>query len=436
LDGIHCMIEFFFLYFLEKREQHARLLGSTLLPQLFELLIVKVMSTAVPSNSAELKDFDRISAAAKDIEQACIHTYGMLLDTVDYSYSLVDYVSHLDSHFAKKRSNAVLKQGRNVMLRRLYDIEEAQETDISSQKNHTTATGITCYYQITQTPQLLILLLTDILEEASSLSHSHLLSTSKLMDTFFDLLDLYRAIMPTYHCQHFMSQSANSLVFYNDCSWLSHQLLCIEISRHPCMDAKRLTKAAHQLKTLGRLWYDFSLRQCMHHINPLFTSLDGFVSIASQKQQQVCDEAIGGIVRQVRLFAANTNAVVDKALFIEMMGSLVDTIICLLIRMVEDMTDIGADESTLIARALNSLAQLVSVFDVPGKDATDSDVIQVVPHWQKFWLLKDMLEMSMRDITEAYRRHTLVMFSTDELVGLICALFANTERREEFLKEI
>ncbi|KAK4520875.1 uncharacterized protein ATC70_006756 [Mucor velutinosus] len=404
------------------------LFGNLFMPDLVKLMIHKSIAPAVPSTKYNLQGFDHVAQAVKQFEAHCRDAYGFQLDDA----SLGSYVENIDRHYATKRRNRILQEGRKVMLRRLYDTEM---TSVHEDDGHT------YYYQITQTPQILSVLVADTLAEGADLLHSHPISASTLMDGIQDLLDMYRAIMPSFHRTQYLASAGNSLVFRNDCLWLANQLTTT-IALKP--EAKHflklnagLNEAAKRLRELGNAWHELTMMQRVQMIQTVLDHLDGFSGMAENaKFQQDCDRAITQVIELVGSFAAETRPVIDETLFLDMLGRIVDTILARLINDIEELVDIGAEESHIIARTLNSLAQLVNAFDLPGKDATEGFVTELVPSWQKFWLVKDILEMNMRDIMESFRRGDLHMFEKSELVGLLCSLFADTELRESNIQEI
>ena len=50
--------------------------------------------------------------------------------------------------------------------------------------------------------------------------------------------------------------------------------------------------------------------------------------------------------------------------------------------------------------------------------------------------MTDILDLSQAEIMNRFRNGELVCFATSELEGLICALFADTQIRENTLSEI
>lgn len=430
LQQIDTILAFFFKYMFNnsKDTQMNHLFGNLLLPDLEDRMIQKGISPAIPSFKYNLSDFDAVADTVISFENKCVETYGF---QVDHDSSLGLYVKNIDKHYAKKRNEKVLQEGRKVMIRRLYDAEMTQlEHD-----------GHTYRFHITQTPQILSVLISDTLDEASELLKSHPISSSTLIEGIQDLLDMYRAVMPSYHRPHYLSGPANSLIFRNDCLWLSNHLKA-DIADKPVAQnfdglVKKLEIASEKLGELGKAWYELTM---MHRVQMIQTSLDkidGFLGMAdSSKFQHDCDHAISRVIELVGSYSSETRPVIDETLFLDMLGRIVDSALVRLIHDIEELVDIGAEESHVIARTLNSLAQLVGAFDLPGRDATESFVSELVPSWEKFWLLKDILEMNMRDIMESFRKGNLHMFEKSELVGLLCSLFADTELRSSNIQEI
>ncbi|KAL7308388.1 ribosome biogenesis protein ytm1 [Mucor circinelloides] len=404
------------------------LFGNLFMPDLIELMINKSIAPAVPSTKYNLAGFDHVTQAVHQFEMHCRDAYGFQLDDT----SLGSYVENIDRHYAKKRRNRILQEGRKVMLRRLY---ETEMTSVHEDDGHT------YHYHTTQTPHILSVLVSDTLSEGADLLPSHPISASTLMDGIQDLLDMYRAIMPSFHRTQYLASAGNSLVFRNDCLWLANQLtstiaLKPEAKQFSTLKAG-LDEAAQRLRELGNAWHELTMMQRVQMIQTVLDHLDGFSGMAENaKFQQDCDRAITQVIELVGSFATETRPVIDETLFLDMLGRIVDSILARLINDIEELVDIGAEESHIIARTLNSLAQLVNAFDLPGKDATEGFVTELVPSWQKFWLVKDILEMNMREIMESFRRGDLHMFEKSELVGLLCSLFADTELREANIQEI
>ncbi|CAO3664758.1 unnamed protein product [Rhizopus microsporus] len=423
IDRINNMLSFFFEHlFNHKKNEMTRLFGRLFLSDLMNLMLSKSVVPAVPSSRHQLSSFDRVMESIISFEQTCQQCGFDLLEN-----PLRTFAENIDRHYAKKRREIILKEGRKVILRKLYDAEPTQIELEDGQVQE---------FQITQSPQLLSVLISDTLAETLELEQQHPVSATELTEGVQDLLDLYRAIMPSYHRPQFLSNPASALVFRNDCFWLANQLKWTA-RRYPAIK-DTLHEALKRLEELGKAWHELCMMQCMDKIQRCLDRFDGFVGGAEDtKVQQAWDQTMSEVIQLAHSFAAAIRPVVDMHVFTDILGRVIDSLLNRLIGDIEDLTDIGAEESHVIARTLNSVAQLVGVFDHPKHgEATDSYVSQLVPNWQKFWLLKDILEMSMREIMDAFRRGQLHMFAKSELEHLLCALFADTELRRTNIEEI
>ncbi|KAG0172623.1 Centromere/kinetochore protein zw10 [Apophysomyces sp. BC1034] len=432
------VFRFFFKYIFgnQNKDTHmTHLFGNLLLPETFQLLIRHWITFSIPTFSADLKNFDLVARAAKTLEEDCTHTYTMLVIEPNSEGLLSGYTKNIDVHFAKKLQEKVLLEGRKVMLRKVYESEDTVE-----HVNHEEQ-SVVQHYQITQTPQLLAVVLRDTVAEASSLIETHPVSASKLIDVVRDLLYLYRAILPSFHRSQFLSNPANALVFRNDCYWLASQLIDNVAIAKGCERFEDLRPSFHdaadRLRALGSSWHNLVMAQRIQILQSMLDRMNGFVGINEDRANSTLyDEVVERVVEQIQTFGSLVRPVVDKTLFLDLMGRIVDSVLKRLTKDIEDLADIGAEESHMIARTLNSFAQLVGAFDIPGDDASESSVSELVPNWQKFWLVKDILEMGLRDIMAAFHRGDLYTLDKSELIGLICALFKDTEFRDTSIREI
>ncbi|KAI9480748.1 MAG: Centromere/kinetochore Zw10-domain-containing protein [Benjaminiella poitrasii] len=439
IQHMETILDFFYTYFFGDSEDSKGmklLFGNLFLPDLSNMMIRQSISPEIPSTKSNLSYFDPVADAVIKFEQKCQDKYGF--QTND-STPLTSYVGDIDKHYAKKRSERILQEGRKVMLRRLYDTDKTTiKRQEGEEKEHAYE------YQITQTPEILSVLISDTLSEASDLLHdSNTISANTLVDRLRDLLDMYRAIMPSYHLTQYLSSPANSLVFRNDCFWLANQLqikLFQQVPQSFSQLPSLLKEASERLEELGSAWHELTMTHQLQMAQTCLDQLNGFSGMLVVENigqfQQICEQAISQVIDLVLSFATEVRPVIDEVLFLDMLGRIVESILDRLIKDIEGMSDIGAEESHVIARALNSFAQLVSAFDVPTRDATEGFVSELVPSWQKFWLLKDILEMNMREIMESFRRGDLYMFENPELIGLLCSLFADTNLRESNIEEI
>ncbi|KAI9249266.1 hypothetical protein BY458DRAFT_525712 [Sporodiniella umbellata] len=342
-------------------DTHQALFGRLFLPDLTARMVESILVPSIPLRDPQA--FDPVREAIGEFRARC---EGWLVED-----TLSAFADEIESHVEKKRKRHVLGEAREVMLRRLYEVEVVDGS------------------HITQTPRLLRLLIMDDPERAQ------------------DVLDMYRALMPSYHRPQFLADPASALVFRNDCLWLAEQL-----PNYP---------GVQPLKALGKAWQEVCMIQ---RVDMLQTTLDGLQGFATG--QAHWEASLGHAVDLVLEFAEAIRPVVDHGLAQDILGRIVDSVLNRLMGDLEDLAEIGAEESHVIAQTLHRVAQLASIFDS----------VRTVPTWDKFWLLKDILEMNMRDIMDRFRRGELHTFQKRELENLLCALFSDSDLRRMNIEEI
>ncbi|KAI7848100.1 Centromere/kinetochore Zw10-domain-containing protein [Circinella umbellata] len=448
IHNIDLLLKFISEHIFNGSDKHTRLFGNLILPEIFQQLIQQALSPAIPPTASKLATFDPVTKAVYTLEHNCIQYYHFLdinnsNNSTNEPSTIINYVNNMDTHFATKRRDKLLLKGRGVMLRRLYDVEEIVDMDKKTNKLQ--------QYQITQTPKLLAMLLIDTVKEANSLFSTPQASSSfsayQLLNVVYDLLDLFRAIMPQFHRSQFLSSPQSALIFRNDCYWLANTLtidLIPELNKNDINSEELVTKkhvfqeAIDNVRTLGESWFELAMAQWVRVLQNALNQTGKFINIAeNQQRQQDCDHAIAQVIDQIRSYAVTLRPVISERIYFDLVSRVVDSVLTHLLGDIEDLQDIGAEDSHLIAQSLNSLIQLVDVFDSKDQGpATEPMVMQRVPSWRKFWFLKDMLDMNLRDIMDHYRRGELFMFEKKELIGLICALFADTDLRASMIREI
>ncbi|KAI7848093.1 hypothetical protein BDC45DRAFT_575173 [Circinella umbellata] len=135
------------------------------------------------------------------------------------------------------------------------------------------------------------------------------------------------------------------------------------------------------------------------------------------KRQQDCDHVIAHVIDQIRSYAVTLRPVISERIYFDLVSCVVDSGLTHLLGDIEDLQDIGAEDSHLIAQSLNSLIQLVDVFDSKDRGPRTRHRINGI-----LWIIIDVANC--------------LCLKKKELIGLICALFADTDLRASMIREI
>ncbi|KAG2185824.1 hypothetical protein INT43_002261 [Umbelopsis isabellina] len=425
VGNLDIIFDFFYKYLFgnatQSRSQNL-LFGNMVVPGTFDLLITHTLRPSVPSSVEKLNEYAEVAHRVQALEQK-LESYNFMANQDEAALS--QFVGNIDHYFSLKLKGKILVNARRVILRKIYDAELAED-GVNGARN----------YYVTQTPRLLLVLVNDTIGTAQKIAEEHPTSSDEMWNTITELVDLYRALMPTYHGETYTSNYNNAMLFRNDCYWLAAHLT--ELSKANPQNEKILETSAQKLRQLGGVWYELTVGRIVTQINMILDRTDGFTTISQDpRMPDIVGQAISDAVDTALRFSAIVQGALDDDLFLQTMTHVANVLVGRLISDIEKMHDIGEEESHLIARSLNGTMSLINVFSRPdGPDATDAVVSERVKDWKKFWIIRNMLEMSFKDIMELFRDGELQCFETNELCELLCALFADTELRQNNLKEI
>ncbi|EGG12207.1 uncharacterized protein MELLADRAFT_70705 [Melampsora larici-populina 98AG31] len=112
--------------------------------------------------------------------------------------------------------------------------------------------------------------------------------------------------------------------------------------------------------------------------------------------------------------------------YAQSMGSLVESILERILKEIEAQPDISEIESQRLNTLCKSLHGLSKLF---GDDPQETSFAKYVPSWFKFCFLSELLEASMADIMWMHQEGLLLEYSSNEIIGLIRALFSDSNLR-------
>ncbi|CAB4415250.1 unnamed protein product [Rhizophagus irregularis] len=296
-------------------------------------------------------------------------------------------------------------------------------------------------YSISNKVKPLINLVIKTLNEACNLNSK---SGVRLYQATLDFFDLYRAIMPVFHYNTFSNVPALAMLFRNDCIWLANQLLVVQsqfINSLSSFDSEQAddikgkisyNETIEELRELGKEWYDNQIDKQKGVLKEILDEMNGVQQIADDDRFEACQSAMNQILYTMNHLSKIWKDVLCPTEYYTVLGELIDSVLACMTDYVEDLYDISEVESEQLNLICKMLFQLENLFNEKGVNSIE----KYTKNWTKFLQLTDILELSQAKIMSRFRNGELVCFTTGELEGLICALFADTQIRENTLSEI
>ena len=126
----------------------------------------------------------------------------------------------------------------------------------------------------------------------------------------------------------------------------------------------------------------------------------------------------------------------SEGALLQSLGALLAGVMTKIISEVEELGDIGAEESHQLRILMDKISTAKDLFTKGGDGGQDMTFVYC-PNWLKFQYLAEILESSLADIKFLWNEGELSLeFDAEEVVELIAGLFAESEMRRRAIGEI
>ncbi|KAI9671574.1 MAG: hypothetical protein M1817_003626 [Caeruleum heppii] len=306
-------------------------------------------------------------------------------------------------------------------------------------------------YVITGTPQAVLELIVQLVEDAETLSQPNF-STSLIGPAAIGLFSIPTLILAMYRAlgtTQYSHEEGGNMYLYNDSLYLAEQLRIFS-AVHATHGKGRLRLDAdlNMLEGYGKRAYGKEMDAQRLILKDLLDGAQDFVNCTAEPFASACDTGVTSVVDRIRAVNEQWRQILSPSARLQSLGSLLATVTSSMIRSIEDLGDISEPESIKLAALCNRVANLEDLF-LPTTDAdADTDVgaaaaprvpltAVYTPSWLKFQYLGNILEGSLADIRYLWVEGELRLeFEKDEMVELVEALFADSEHRRRAIADI
>ncbi|WVN86029.1 uncharacterized protein L203_101187 [Cryptococcus depauperatus CBS 7841] len=253
-----------------------------------------------------------------------------------------------------------------------------------------------------------------------------------LAQTIADIFALYRALLPIYYAQQLRDVPSLAMQAYNDAIYLSSAVHDVSV---PNLRSVSLPfKIKNEEECLSALASHHFEQFLSNQIQSLEEDLSNLQILLEKLGDDVVwkksEKVIGGIVHKLESLARVLNPVIPQSTLSTIFGYLLTHLISCISSAILEIPDIPEIESNRLTKLLRLIYPLENVF-VGGAGAVDH-----VSGWLKFCYIAEILQANLVDITYLLEQGALIDFTIDELVRLIKALFANSEKRDQIIEKI
>lgn len=148
--------------------------------------------------------------------------------------------------------------------------------------------------------------------------------------------------------------------------------------------------------------------------------------------------AIESVVAHIRHLSTEWKGILSKSAWAQAVGSLLSTVARKLIRDVEDLSSLGADEAYRVAHLISLVLKLDDLFLPDDKAQPQIPMTsQYAAHWLKLNFLSEVLQSDLKDLQYLWFESDLSLyFEAEEVVELIELSFERSVRTKEAVARI
>ncbi|KEQ95618.1 hypothetical protein AUEXF2481DRAFT_4591 [Aureobasidium subglaciale EXF-2481] len=308
-------------------------------------------------------------------------------------------------------------------------------------------------YTVTAVPDGILDIVLQVVSDAETLTDPSYLgspigpaaSALYTLPTF--ILAIYRATASTAYGK---LDSGNMLI-YNDASRLADQIrsfvvrqtekdLTSSLPSHLRPSSRlRLDNDIKALETFAKRAYSAEMESQRTIVRDMLDGAQGFSNCNAEPFASACDSAVSITEGRLRDVHKQWAPILSRSALLQSSGSLLSTAISKMIMEIEEIQDIGEEESAKLRKLCDKISEVKDLFiqeHPEGGEASNMTGIYC-PNWFKFQYLGELLESSLADIKYLWTEGELRLeFDVDEVTDLIEALFADSDYRRKAIADI
>ncbi|OOQ83253.1 putative centromere/kinetochore protein zw10 [Penicillium brasilianum] len=293
-------------------------------------------------------------------------------------------------------------------------------------------------YTVTDIPDSILDIVRQQIHDSKNISEPpH--STSRVASSGAGLLALPTLILAMFKATstpfYSLKLGSGQMYLYNDSLYLASQIREL-MEEH---GLSRLSSDVEALEKFGKFAYSKEMQTQSTIVTDLLDGAQGFGQCSEQPFKSECENAVSATTDRIRDVYKEWQPILSHSALLQSIGSLLSIVINKIIIDVEDLGDISEDQSKQLVCLCNQVSKLEDLFmpETSGEVEAVPVTAVYVPNWLRFQYLINILESSLADIKYLWLEGELGLeFSTDEVVDLIEALFAESTHRRQAIAEI
>ncbi|TPX54936.1 hypothetical protein PhCBS80983_g05687 [Powellomyces hirtus] len=234
--------------------------------------------------------------------------------------------------------------------------------------------------------------------------------TSGKIDAFYcarDIFDSYRAVMPVHHGDALENIPARTMLFYNDCEYISFHLLLLgyrysKNQPYPLNEMGTFLDMVPSFRKMGEGYFRNQMRKQRDKLLAMIAEAEGFHNLVDDVRCEAVEKAIKSTLYHLNGLAKAWRPILPTELYLKSIGMLLDVILQAVLKNMATLGGWTKEEGHqlryLISLIDKSEAHFHRVTGV-GKDKTieKAPIPKYVTLWEAHKDLVDMLDTASAD---------------------------------------
>ncbi|XP_028838354.1 centromere/kinetochore protein zw10 homolog [Denticeps clupeoides] len=443
--------------------------GDLIWEDLSDCIIKECLLHSIPSSSCQL---DQYSAVIDETEQFEKHLKEMGYLSGEAT-DLLKYARNVNSHFATKKCQDVIVAARKLMTAEMHSTVKIspdyklslpklpspggererfegrkacqQEPQLESEQQLGPRTLCLPVCRVSESVQQIVELAVHTLSEAVGSSTT---CAVQLFYTVRNIFHLFYDVVPMYHKESFLKFPHLAAIQHNNCMFLAHHLLTLGHQFKPHLPLKdSIAYFVDLVPSFRRLGIQCFVAQMNVQKSEMLERLSNgrnFANLDDDENYSAASKAVRQVIHQLRRLGKVWQDVLPVNVYCKAMGTLLNTAICDITAKILQLEDISSEDGAhLYALCQIILEEGPLVFTPLPEESKNKKYQEEVPVYVKKWMtfkeLSIVLQASLQEIVDRWaegKGPLALVFTSNEMKGLIRALFQNTDRRAVALTKI
>lgn len=308
-------------------------------------------------------------------------------------------------------------------------------------------------YTVTAAPDSIIETILQFMIDVQGLTESDLIdfASSSAIERLYAVPELVLTMYRASAHVSYQRETGSSMLLYNDCQRLSDRLRNIlqhvqtdnkiaspQLSKELVCLAPWLNNSIEIIDLFGKRAYGREMDSQRQILRDYLEDAQGFQACTDMQFTTICDAAIATTIDRIGNIKRQWQKILSGNALLQSLGSLVSEVLTRFIEDVEELSDIAENESRKLHSYCVSLATLSDYFQTQDDSGYTRDMVSIyTPNWFKFQYLSEILNSSLADIKYFWTDGGLKLeMETEEVIGLIEALFAPSDHRKRVITGI